>query len=287
MNIILGASGQVGSAITDFLVEKKLPVKAVIRDAKKAKKLKEKGIKVAIADYFDLNALKKAVKDGKLIFIITPETGQSDDILGDTKHILKNYRKAIESSEIESIIGLSSIGAQYEKDSGNLLMSNMLEHEFLSLPINQVFIRPSYYYSNWLISIGMAKENGILPTFYPADLKINMNSPIDVAEFIANIISDGIDKSELIELVGPKKYSSKDIANEMSKVLGQEVRTQEIPREKWDETMKFVGFSDNAIKNFIEMTQLVADGNTNPEGKGKNPIKLKTTFGDYLKDRIA
>ena len=284
MNIILGASGQVGSAITDFLIEKKVAVRAVIRDAEKAEKLKKKGVEVAVADYFDLNALKDAVKGGNLIFVITPETGQSEDILGDTKRILENHRKTIESSEIEAIIGLSSIGAQYEKDTGNLLMSNMLEHEFLSLPINQVFVRPSYYYSNWLISVNMAKENGILSSFYPTDLKINMNSPVDVAEFIADKISNGVDKSELIELVGPELYSPSDIADTMAKALGREVRTQEIPREKWDETMKSVGFSDNAVKNFIEMTELVADGKANPEGKGKNPISLKTTFADYLKE---
>ncbi|MGV8135774.1 MAG: NAD(P)H-binding protein [Mangrovibacterium sp.] len=66
MNIILGASGQVGSAITDFLTEKKVPVKAVVRDAEKAKKLKEKGAEVAIADYFDLNALKESVPVNKI-----------------------------------------------------------------------------------------------------------------------------------------------------------------------------------------------------------------------------
>jgi len=290
MNIILGASGQVGSTITDFLTEKKVPVKAVVRDAEKAKKLKEKGAEVAIVDYFDLNALKEAVKGGKLIFVITPETGQSNDVLGDTKRILENYRKAIEHSKIKAIVGLSSGGAHYEKyerDTGNLLMSNMLEHEFVSLPINQLFIRPSYFYSNWLMSVDFVKENGILPSFYPADLKIEMNSPIDVAEFIANIISKGVDKSDLIELAGPEQYSANQVASEMAKALGREVRTQEIPRDKWEETMKSVGFTDDATKNFIKMTELVAEGNAKLERKGKNPISLKTTLSDYLKLKLG
>src|SRR5690606_6584247 len=124
------------------------------------------------------------------------------------------------------------------RNTGNLLMSNMLEHEFISLPINQIFIRPSYYYSNWLMSVDMVKMKGILPSFYPTDLKIDMNSPIDVAEFIANKISEGVNKSELIELVGPQQYSPNDVAEEIKKVIRQEVKVQEIPREKWVETMK-------------------------------------------------
>jgi uncharacterized protein YbjT (DUF2867 family) len=287
MNIILGATGQVGSAIVGFLRKKKVNVKAVARNAEKANALKEKGAEVAIADYFDLNALNDAVRDGELIFVITPETGQSDNVLGDTKRILENYRKAIENSGVKSIIGLSSGGAhveKYQRDTGNLLMSNMLEHEFLSLPINQVFIRPSYFYSNWLMSADIAKESGILPSFYPTDLKIEMNSPIDVAEFVANKIIAGIDKSELIELAGPEQYSPNDVAREMAKSLGRIVETQEIPREKWDETLKSFGFSDDAVKNFVKMTELVAEGNAKLEGK--NQISLKSTLGDYFQGHL-
>ncbi|PKD20844.1 hypothetical protein APR41_12435 [Salegentibacter salinarum] len=289
MNIILGATGQVGSAITDFLLENKLPVKAVIRDQEKAEILKEKGAEVAIADYFDLKALKNAVKEGEVIFVITPETIKTDDILGDTKRILENYRKAIKGSEIKSIIGLSSGGAHYEKyerHTGSLLMSNMLEHEFVSLPLNQVFVRPSYYYSNWLMSIDMVKEKDVLPSFFPSDLKIDMNSPIEVAEFISDIIIKGIDKSEVIELVGPEKYSSRDVANNMAKVLGREVKVQEIPQEEWFPTMESIGFSKNAAENFIKMTELVTEGNAKLERKGKNPIRLSTTFEKYLKQTL-
>jgi len=287
MNIILGATGQVGSAIVGFLRKKKVNVKAVARNAEKANALKEKGAEVAIADYFDLNALNDAVRDGELIFVITPETGQSDNVLGDTKRILENYRKAIENSGVKSIIGLSSGGAhleKYQRDTGNLLMSNVLEHEFLSLPINQVFIRPSYFYSNWLMSADVAKESGILPSFYPTDLKIEMNSPIDVAEFVANKIIAGIDKSELIELAGPEQYSPNDVAREMAKSLDRKVETQEIPREKWDETLKSFGFSDDAVKNFVKMTELVAEGNAKLEGK--NSISLKSTLGDYFQGHL-
>lgn len=287
MNIILGATGRVGSAIVSLLTEKKVPVKAVIRDAGKAGSLKEKGAEVAIADYFDLQALKNAVKGGDLIFIITPETGMSDNVLGDTKIILENYRKAIQGSGIKTIIGLSSGGAhieKYEKNTGNLLMSNMLEHEFISLPVRQVFVRPSYYYSNWLLSLDMVNEYGILPTFFPADLKIDMISPLDVAEFIALKILNGTDHSEVIELTGPQQYSSNDVATELGIALGRKVKVKEIPRDYWAENMKDIGFSDDATRNFINMTDWVVEGNASHEGN--NPIRLNTSLAEYLKEFI-
>src|SRR5699024_10182066 len=110
------------------------------------------GAEVAIADYFDLPALVEAGKDGKMIFLLTPETDTSDDVLGDTRKLLDNYHQAIQKSNIQSLIGLSSIGAQFDKGTGNLLMSHMLENKFSNLNINKAFIRPAYYYSNWLMS---------------------------------------------------------------------------------------------------------------------------------------
>ncbi len=283
MNIILGATGQIGSAIVNNLIDKRLPVKAVVRNNEKTDDLKKQGAEVAIADYFDLEALKNAVKDGVLIFLLTPESGTSDDVLGETKKLLDNYYKAIEKSNIKSLIGLSSIGAQFDKGTGNLLMSHMLENRFADLDINKVFIRPAYYYSNWLMSLDMTKENGILPSFYPTDLEFNMISPNDVAKFVANKIENEIDQSELIEIVGPKKYSPDNIAELMGKALNKEVNAHKIPKADWSGTMKSIGFSDDATKNFVEMTDLVANGKAEPEAKGQNPISLATTFDQYLK----
>jgi len=145
MNVILGASGQIGSAIAGHLIKNNLPVKGVIRSTGKAGDLKKKGIKVSIADYFDLAALQDAVKDGDLIFVLTPETGQSEDGLGDTQTILENYRKAIETSAIRKIVGLSSIGAQHKSGTGNLLMSYMLEHAFTEGKLGRNFAGSRFY----------------------------------------------------------------------------------------------------------------------------------------------
>jgi uncharacterized protein YbjT (DUF2867 family) len=60
MNIILGASGQVGGAVVANLKEKGEPVKGVIHDSKKAADIEKQGATVAIADAFDLPSLTEA-----------------------------------------------------------------------------------------------------------------------------------------------------------------------------------------------------------------------------------
>lgn len=285
MYVILGASGQVGSAITDHLLAKKLAVKAVIHNPEKASEIKGKGAKVAVADAMDLNSLIDAFQGGDTLFVLTPETGKNEDVLGETKAILENYHKAIQQSSIKKVVGLSSIGAQYDKGTGNLLMSYMLEHAFEDLDIPQIFVRPAYYYSNWLLQMPEAKKSGTLPTFYPTDLAIPMISPMDVATFVADVLIKD-DESKIYEIVGPEKLSSDNVAVAFSAVLNKEVKAKQIPRDNWDETLEKIGFSPDARKNFIEMIETVVNGNTDPENKGTTLVKLKTGISEYFENAL-
>jgi uncharacterized protein YbjT (DUF2867 family) len=287
MNVILGATGQVGSSIAEHLTENNESVKAVIRNPDKADDLKSKGVQVEIADYFDLEALQAAVKGGELIFVLTPENGQSEDVLGDTRLLLKNYQKAIQSSGINKIVGLSSIGAQHERGMGNLVMSYMLEHAFADMKLPQVFVRPAYYFSNWLPYLPVVKEQGVLPSFFPVDQKIPMISPQDVAGFIAEKITGHIEGPDIYEIVGPEPISSKDVADIYGEVLGQEVKAQQIPKEQWKPTLQQADFTDDAAENLIAMTKAVIDGRAKPEAKGPNPLKLNTSLKEYFKEHIA
>ena len=242
MHIVLGASGQVGSAIVDALLKRGKSVKGVCRNPQKADNLKSKGIEVEIADFFDLEALKKAFKGGDTVFLLTPENPSSKDILADTESILRNYREAIRFSGIKKVIGLSSIGAQHQFGTGNLQMSYMLEHIFQDLPIKQVFIRPAYYYSNWIASVETAKEQGVLPAFFPTELKIPMVAPTDVAAFIAKTMTDEAEQEKVYELVGPASYSSADVAHIFGDRLNRKVEAQQIPQGQWSETLTQLGY---------------------------------------------
>ncbi|WP_269850331.1 SDR family oxidoreductase [Methanosarcina horonobensis] len=166
MNLILGATGQIGSMLVDNLLKKGQPVRAVIRNGLKAQELKNKGAEVKIADYFDVEALKVAFQGGSSVFLLTPENPQSENFISETQMIINNYREAISSSGVTKIIGLSSMGAQHESGTGNLVASYILEHAFSDLKIEQIFVRPAYYFSNWLRYLEPVKEYGILPTFF-------------------------------------------------------------------------------------------------------------------------
>jgi uncharacterized protein YbjT (DUF2867 family) len=288
MNTILGASGQVGGAVAINLLKNRQPVKGVFRNEKKTDKLKKAGAAVALADIHDEAALTASFKDATTVLVLTPETGEEQDMIKDTRSVLQNYRSAVEKSPVKKIIGLSSIGAQHEKGTGNLRMSYMLEHAFTGLPAKKIFIRPSYYFSNWLAYTDTVKKDGVLPTFFPPDLSIPMISPIDVAEIISNIMTDDRNDAPQIiyELEGPAAYSSIEVAEAFSEVLRKPVKVQHIDRSEWEDSLKSMDLSTDGIKNFIEMTEAVITGKAMPEGNEAISVKGKTTLKEYLEKEI-
>lgn len=286
MHIILGAAGQVGSQVVRELHRKGEPVTAVIRNRESA--VPCDGIGTRKADLFDGAALIEIFREGRTIFLLTPENPSSGDVIGDTKKILASYHDAIRDSGIRKIVGLSSMGAQHPAGTGNLVMSYLLEHAFPDIPVQQVFIRPAYYYSNWLGFGEIAQETGVLPSFLPVNLKIPMTAPSDVAGFIASILMDTLNtESRTFEVAGPSLYSPSDVASVFGDLFHKPVTAHQIPPEQWKESLLNAGFSENASDNLILMTQAVIEGKARPELPEDKVIRLRTSLKDFLSGKFS
>jgi uncharacterized protein YbjT (DUF2867 family) len=130
------------------------------------------------------------------------------------------------------------------------------------------------------------KETGVLASFYPVDMKIAMVSPMDVALYVADLLTNNDDNGKIYELFGPDYYSTQDVADAFANVLGKEVKAEQILRGQWDKTLKQTGFSPDSIKNFIEMTELVIEGKSAAEAKGATALKASTTLQQYINEEL-
>jgi uncharacterized protein YbjT (DUF2867 family)/uncharacterized protein YdhG (YjbR/CyaY superfamily) len=285
MNIITGAGGQVGSALVKELSKNGVPVTAIIRNRNKANTF-DPNVQVRIADVFDAESLTKAFNGGETVFLITPENFHSEDVLGDGKRIIAAYRKAIQQTGIRRIIGLSSMGAHLGNGTGNLMISHWLEEAFGDLSVETTYIRPAYYFSNWLAYADVVKEYGILPTFFEPEQKIPMVSPQDIAQFAASVFMDPTFSAKVVELTGPQSYSTQDVARIYAKYYKREVLPNRIPREEWVPTLINAGFSTDAATNMAAMTATLTDGEDKPKSEAI-PIKLETGLEEYIRNETG
>lgn len=284
MNVVVGASGRVGSALVKELSERGMPVAAVIRNRDKAGMF-NRGVQVRVGDIFDADALSETFEGGDTVFLMTPENMHSEDVLGDAKKVIENYRKAIERVRVKRIVGLSSMGAHIGEGSGNLYISYLLEKAFTDMPVEATFIRPAYYYSNWLGYLDIAREYGILPTFFGPAQKIAMISPANVARFAATVICGEALPMPVYEIASQEDYSSNDVAQIFGNYLNRDVIVQQIPQEQWIPTLLSAGFSNDAARNMAAMTATLTNQNDNP-GSEIPLFRLDTKLEDYLCDDV-
>jgi uncharacterized protein YbjT (DUF2867 family) len=280
MNIVTGANGRVGSTLVREFNKRGLPVTAIIRNKNNAEIFGD-NIHVRIADIFDRDALVNVFKGGDTVFLITPENIDSEDVIGDAEIVIENYRAAVKASGIKRIVGLSSMGAHIGEGSGNLYISCLLERAFTDLPVQTTFIRPAYYYSNWLGYLEIAREHGILPTFFNHEQKIAMVAPEDVAQFAAIVMRSKALSAPVYEIEGPEAYSSNDIARIFGEYLNREVIAQQIPQDQWISTLTGVGFSEDAARNMALMTRTVVNNDIIGE-KPEDFIIWNTDMKEYL-----
>lgn len=280
MNVILGATGQIGSMLVDKLLSRGHKVRAVMRNELKAQEFINKGAEVAVADLFDEEALTKAMQGGHTVFLLTPENPKCENYLDEIQTIINNYKKAVAYSKVSKIVGLSSMGAQYGLGMGNLTASYMLENAFSDHDIEQIFVRPAYFFSNWLWNAELVKEQGILPTFFPPELKFPMVAPPEVADFLTNIMTCNESYSKVYEISHTRPYSSLDIAQIFEAVLNKKIELQQIPPREWENTLLQAGFTKDAANNFMLMTKSVFDGKAKPSAA--NQVHAAIDFKEYL-----
>lgn len=286
MNIILGATGQVGSMLAMNLLEQGQPVRAVVRNEDKAYELEKNGAEIVVADYFDKAAIKKAFQGGESVFLLTPENPFSENYLDDIRLIIQNFQEAIQETSIRKIVGLSSMGAHHQTGTGTLMASYLLEHAFNDHNVDQTFVRPSYYYSNWVGYLELMMSEGILPTFFPAEMKIPMIAPKDVAACLTDIMIQEAEnpQNRVVEISGPYDYNSLEIAEICSNTFQQKITLERIESSDWENALKESGFTSDGINNLIQMTRAVIDGKTKRETD--EIIRLNTDFKTFLKQAI-
>ena len=109
-------------------------------------------------------------------------------------------------------------------------------------------------------SLGMVKQQGVLPTFIPPQAKIPMISTKDIGRIGAEQLMTGGYGKQIVEMAGPEEYSPDQAASALGHILGKTVTAQHAPLSAVVPTFKSFGFSDEAAGLFEEMYTAFSKG---------------------------
>lgn len=253
MFVVVGATGNTGSAVVDTLLSKKQAVRIVVRSADKGVAWKEKGAEVAVASLDDVPALIKAFEGAKGLYLMVPPNYGATAWLSDQQARMDRAAEAVVTSGVGHVVYLSSIGGQLPSGTGPIRAVHYGEGKLKGAVTHLTILRPPSFMENWAPVIGMAKTQGILPTFVAPRVKIPTISTRDIGRIGAEHLVGGGQGMAVVELAGPEEYSADQAAEALSTILGKKVVTQHAPLSAVVPTYKSFGFSDEAAKLFEEM----------------------------------
>jgi uncharacterized protein YbjT (DUF2867 family) len=282
MYVITGATGNTGKIVAERLLAQGKQVRVVVRHAEKAARLAAQGAEVAIADLSDERALEQVLRGAQGLYYISPPDLTAKSFIAERKQLTERVAKLIARAGVGHVVLLSSIGAQHPSGTGPIVTTHNAEQQLLAAGIPATFVRAAYFVENWAPLLPVAKQDGVLPAFFPADLRIPMVATPDIGEVAAQALLEGPRGVRVIELSGPQDASPNDVARAVSQLLGRSVSVAEAPLDAVVPTFTGFGMSSDVAQLFRELYAGIRSGHIRWEGGRAAAVRGKTSIAQAL-----
>lgn len=282
MFVVAGVTGNTGSVVAQTLLDRKQPVRVIVRTADKGTAWKARGAEVAVASLDDVQALTKVFEGARGAYLLVPPNYVAASYFEDRKKVSEALAKAVKSSGLGHVVFLSSIGAHLPEGTGPIRIVRYGEQQLGAVAKNLTILRPPSFFDNWAPVLGAAKAQGLLPSFITPDRRIPMISTRDIGRIAAEQLIAGGKGRTVLELSGPEDYSPNDIASALGTILKRTVTVQHAPLSAVVPTFKSFGFSDDAARLFEEMYACIERGALVHEKQGATHLRGQVTATDAL-----
>jgi len=284
MFAITGITGKVGGALADKLIAAGHPVRAVARDAQRARLWAARGCDIAVAQMEDAAALAAAFQDTQGVFILPPSEFDPAPGYPEARRVIDAVRSALAISAPGKVVCLSTIGAQ-AAENNLLTQRTLMENTLRELQLPVTFLRPGWFMENAAWDVASARDEGILHSYLqPLDKPVPMVATADVGRVAAGLLLESWEGVRVVELEGPRRVTPNDIARTFARILGRPVQVEAVPRANWEALFRSQGMQHPMprIRMLDGFNEAWIDfSNDTPVLKGE--VELETVLRGLLK----
>ena len=261
--VILGATGTVGSKISEILLSEGHEVTLIARHTEKLESYHSLGAEIIAGDITDVETLTKAFKNADSAFVLMPDNVKAENTRAYQRMVTSKLIEAIEHSGIKYIVNMSSLGSHMHE--GNGIMAGTGEQEVRLNQLNDVnvlHIRSAYFMENFLRTIPLVKNKGINGTVADGDHAIPMVATQDVAKVAArHLASLDFSGKSVHAVMGPRDYTYREFTGIIGEAIGNTALPYvQVPVEQMTQTFLSNGFSADFVANLLEMGTAIKTG---------------------------
>jgi uncharacterized protein YbjT (DUF2867 family) len=283
MNVILGASGNTGSLIANFLLSKGQKVRVVGRDVRRLQRFVRKGAEALAAEMTEAAALSKAFGGARAAYLLLPPITSRDDQERQSDAIAK----AVKDSGLRYAVHLSSYGAHVPEGTGPVTGLHSSEQKLNAIgDLNVLHLRAAYFMENNLTAIDMIHGMGLFGHALLPDLKLPMIATRDVGDYAARRLMDlDFSGKETRELLGERDLSMTEATAVIARGIGMSnLRYEQFTYDRVQQVLVQMGMPPEKAAVYIEMFEAINAGLLAAREQRSPENSTPTSFEQFVRD---
>jgi uncharacterized protein YbjT (DUF2867 family) len=257
--LVTGAAGQIGAVgrtVTGLLLDRGLPVRAMVRrEDDRAAALRAAGAEVVVGDLLDPADVYRVTSGCRRVYF-----GMS--VSPSYLEAAVTMAAVAREVEVNALVNMSQMTVS-QMSIQNTTPSHQQRQHWLSeqafawsgLPV--VTIRPTMFLESFFLFAGPAvRDRGRIELPFGQG-KTSPVAAADVAAVVAAVLSDPAPHlGRIYELTGPRSQNMDGVAREFSDALNREITYSDIPPEDWERELKGQGLPEHLTRHLATMAEL-------------------------------
>ena len=279
MILFTGLTGAVGMEIVKVLPEYGIQARGLVRNPDKTDALRKAGVEVVRGGLEDRDAVRAALRGCDRAFLLMANSREQLDLE-------KSFVNAAGECGVGHIVKMSANGADSNSTALLKRYHGDAEQYIRESGLRYTLVRPNFFMQNMLHMAGSIVEQDRF--FMPMRTgQVGIIDVRDVARFILDVLTGPDHEDQTYEITGPELVSFHEIADQLSEVMGREIRYVDQPAAEFKQSLLQWVPDDWYVETVSELFELIAQGSgalLNDEYTrvtGRAPTTLRRFFRDY------
>ncbi len=287
---VLGATGNIGTALVHHLLGQGHHVIAVARPSARLDALTQAGATAHAGDLHDAAFLTGALRGADAAFLMVPPSMAAPDVLAYYAQIGEATVRAVRESGLKQAVNLSSNGADLPAGTGPILGVHYQEARLNAVDgLAVAHLRPAYFMENLLSNVGMIQHMGITGGAMRPELSLPMIATKDIAAYAAELLNGApLAGHSVHNLLGPRNYSQQEATAAIAQAIGRpELPYVPFSYDDAHKGMMGAGLSENMASLYIEMTRSLNEEKLMVHEARTDASTTPTTLEEFTQEVFA
>jgi uncharacterized protein YbjT (DUF2867 family) len=241
--LITGATGNTGTALTQALEARGVPVRLLVRPGTTAPVTADT-TDVVTGDFDDIASLERATTDIARAYLVTPSSPEAEARQ-------KRFADVAAGAGVKHIVKLSQFAADERSPVRFLRYHAAVERHIRDLGIAYTFLRPNLYMQGLLAFRDLiVREGRVLAPIGAA--RVSVVDVRDIAAVAAEVLTGQGQEGQTYTITGPEAVTHAEIASAIGKAAGYDVTFVDVPGPIFAGALRGAGLPDWQVDGLLE-----------------------------------